>query len=939
MRSTWICPEAAWWLDARRRAAISPPSLKEKGIACTTAQQSDLFVNGPPADTGTYVKFLEGARRPQASPLSDVVYIAPAPQKDLLELSGDEAAELESTLLEECLQLSQALVSRGEDRAPRFWIVTRGGQGPKLTNVSHAALWGFGRSIALEHPEMRTVRIDLDAAVDFDAQQLLQAMIAAGDEDELVVRGGRISVPRLRRKESPVPPGKPSADANLQLTLVEPGTIDGLQLLPALRREPGESEVEIEVRAAGLNFRDVLCALGIYKGKTGPLGGECAGVVVKVGPGVTGLQAGDEVIALARGCFARFVTTKERLVWRKPPHLSFDASVTIPVAFLTARYALENIARIRPGESVLIHAGAGGVGLAAIQIAQRAGAAIYATAGSEEKRAYLRSLGVAGVFDSRSLEFAHELRTATGGKGVDVVLNSLTGPFIDAGIEILAPGGRFVELGVAELRSPASVKAIRPDVSYHAVQLVAEIEAASDLVHGLIAGLIEQFASGALQPLPREVFPLEQVHDAFRYMAQARHIGRVIVRPERKTRGAEIRNDGAYLVTGGISGLGLKVAEWLSAHGAGEVIAMGRSLPSAEAAALFEAMRMQGTAVTVCQGDVSQSADVQRSLRSQLPLRGAFHCAGIVDDGVLLQQNRERFQHVLAPKIGGACHLHRLTRNSPLDHFVLFSSIAGPLGSPGQTNYASANAFLDAVAHYRRSHHLPALSIDWGAWSETGMAVRHKVVERSAETGILGISTREGLSALETLLGDSGAQTIVAPVNWAQYLANDIPPGQRKFLSGLQGPQKSQAATEKSPAKQESWLPRLESVAKSRWKALLAQRIEEKIRLTLRLDLTQPIIPGQPLQELGLDSLLSIELRNALGVAVNRTLPATLLFNYPTLDALTDFLFRELGGDAVPGATDRKAKPVRRSLVEDIESLSDDEVNRMLGEKAMGGVL
>ena len=827
-----------------------------------------------------------------------------------------------------------------EVRAPRFWIVTQGGQGPKLTNVAHAALWGFGRSIALEHPEMRTVRIDLDSASDFDPQRLLQAMIAAGDEDELVVRGGRISVPRLRSKEPALLSGNAPAEANLQLTLVQPGTIDGLQLLPASRKEPAESEVEIEVRAAGLNFRDVLCALGIYKGKTGPLGGECAGVVVKVGSGVTGLQAGDEVIALASGCFGRFVTTNERLAWRKPPHLSFEASVTISVAFLTARYALENVAQIRSGESVLVHAGAGGVGLAAIQVAQKAGAAVYATAGSEEKRAYLRSLGIAGVFDSRSLVFAHELRMATGGKGVDVVLNSLTGAFIDAGIEILAPGGRFVELGVADLRSTASVKAIRPDISYHTVQLAAEIEAASDLVHDLIAGLVEQFAAGVLQPLPREIFALEQAHDAFRYMAQARHIGRVIVCPEREARSTEIRRDGAYLLTGGNSGLGLKVAEWLSARGAGEVITMGRSLPAAEAAPLLDAMRAQGTVVTVCQGDVSQSADVQRALRSQLPLRGVFHCAGIVDDGALLQQNRERFQRVIAPKIAGACHLHRLTCNSPLDYFVLFSSVASLLGSPGQTSYASANAFLDAVAHYRRSHHLPALSIDWGAWSETGMAVRHKVIERSAETGILGITTHEGLSALETLIGsDSGAQTIVASVNWLQYLANDIPAGQRKFLSGLEGSQQSRQPREKSHAKQESWLPRLETIAKSRWKDLLAQLIEEKIRLTLRLDLTQPITPGQPLQELGLDSLLSIELRNALGIAINRTLPATLLFNYPTLQALTDCLFRELGGDVVPAPTDRKAKPVRRSVIEDIESLSDDEVNRMLGEKAMGGVL
>jgi KR domain/Phosphopantetheine attachment site len=383
----------------------------------------------------------------------------------------------------------------------------------------------------------------------------------------------------------------------------------------------------------------------------------------------------------------------------------------------------------------------------------------------------------------------------------------------------------------------------------------------------------------------------------------------------------------------------LKVAEWLGARGAGEVIVMGRSLPSADATRLFEDMRADGTTVTVCQGDVAKEADVAAAVHSILPLRGIFHSAGILDDGGLLQQNWERFQRVLDPKVEGGRHLHRLTQNCPLDHFVLFSSIASLLGSPGQSNYASANAFLDALAHYRRSHNQPAVSINWGAWSETGLAARHKVVERSSRTGILGMSTRDGLAALQALLtGGAGPQTMISRVNWKQYFSNDVPAGQRRFLSGLQDHHPVPVVGEKSQSKQDSWLPKLQVLAKSRWRDLLEQLIEERIRVTLRLDRTLTIVPDQPLQELGLDSLLSIELRNALALSISRTLPATLLFNYPTLDALTGFLFHELGGEVMTKTAARMTKPERKNLIDDIEALSDDEVNRMLGEKALRGV-
>jgi acyl carrier protein len=290
--------------------------------------------------------------------------------------------------------------------------------------------------------------------------------------------------------------------------------------------------------------------------------------------------------------------------------------------------------------------------------------------------------------------------------------------------------------------------------------------------------------------------------------------------------------------------------------------------------------------------------------------------------------------------VEGARHLHRLTQDCPLDHFVFFSSMAAPFGSPGQSNYASANAFLDALAQYRRSRNLPALSIDWGAWSETGMAARHDVVERGSRTGLQGMSTRAGLAALEALLtGNVEGQTMVARMNWKQYFANDLPAGQRRFLSGLQGHHHARTDSEGLQKKQESWLSKLQGAPKSRWRDLLAALLEERIRVTLRLDRTHTIAPEQPLQELGLDSLLAIELRNALGLSISRTLPATLLFNYPTLDALTGFLFSELGGEVPIKPVASVAKLEHKNLVDDIEALSDDEVDRMLGEKAMREVL
>ncbi|MGB8479152.1 MAG: SDR family NAD(P)-dependent oxidoreductase, partial [Acidobacteriaceae bacterium] len=932
--------QGAWVLAGTADEALSSSLsgvLARDGISCAILQP------GEPAPQ------LAAILSERALPISDLVYFATS-SSDISQMQPAEWMKLESQIVGQGLRTVQALLAMDQKTTPRLWIVTRGAQGPGLTNVLPSTLWGFGRSVAAEYPEMRVVRLDLDPARETTTGEelsrllfLKQSLPGLAAEDEWAWRGNELYCPRLRPIAPVAARDSNAKQFNERLTLVTAGTLDGIEWTAADRQTPGEGEIEIRVRAAGLNFRDVLNVLGMYKGKSGPLGGECAGTVVRVGSGVTTFRPGDEVVALGQGCFAKFVTTRANMTWRKPESLSFEAAVTIPVAFLTATYALETLAGIRSGDRVLIHAGAGGVGLAAIQIARRAGATIFATAGSGDKRAYLKSIGVDHVMDSRSLEFAREIREITHGRGVDIVLNSLSGSFIDAGLDSLAPGGRFIEMGVADLRTQTSVAAAHPDVIYIPFNLAPALESGDSSVRETLTAIFDEFRSGALRPLPQQSFPLEKAQDAFRYMAQARHIGRVVLCPAPDTGQPTIRTDGAYLVTGGLAGIGLAVAEWLSQRGAAQVILLGRSVPGAAAAEVIERMRAAGTRVSICQGDVSKEIDVAAALRTadQFPLRGVFHCAGILDDGAILQQGWEKFERVLSPKLEGVCHLHRLTADQPLDHFVLFSSVASIFGSEGQANHAAANAFLDAMAQYRRARGLAALSVNWGPWSETGAAVQLRVVDRKSKMGVRGISTRDGLQALEMLIADGRAGAMVAPIDWKQYFANKLESqgdASRPLLREL----RTLHAAKSTPAtaqkkKNPSWLPQLESAASAQQLHILMDLIAERVKSTLGIGGTQEIDPKQPLPELGLDSLLSIELRNSLAASLGQTLPATLLFNYPTLEALAGFISRETFGDLPETEATRKTGFAPTNLLDDIEALSDEEVDRQLSLRAAGG--
>ena len=794
------------------------------------------------------------------------------------------------------LSLVQMAGRRKDATRPRLWVVTRGAQpaGGRIADAAGSAVWGFARAVASEYPDLACTAVDLDLQSGGDVDAVWREIASPDGENQVAVRGGSRLAARLVKSAPPAT----VREQPVQLVTTSRGILDNLQLQPIERRAPAAGEVEIRVAAAGLNFRDVLNALGMYPGDPGALGNECAGTISAIGEGVADLAVGDEVVAIGSGTFSTFTVTRATKAVRKARTITLDEAATVPITFLTAAWALDRLAGMRRGDRVLIHAAAGGVGLAAVQLAQRAGAEIFATAGSPEKRAYLTSLGVRHVMDSRSVAFADDIAAVTDGRGVDIVLNSLNGDAIPASLRALRPGGAFLEIGKNGIWSAEEMTAARPDVAYSIIFL-GDVDDA--ITRPMLAELMTAFDAGTLRPLPLKTFSLTDAAAGFRYMAQAKHIGKVVITQAASSQpsAVQIRSDGTYLVTGGAGGLGLVVAQWLLARGAQSIVLMGRRAPADGALASLAAAAPDAR-VAFEQGDVSREDDVRRVVdviaASTRPLRGVFHLAGVLDDGVIAQQAWERFARVMAPKIAGAWHLHRLAGS--LDCFVLFSSMASVLGTAGQSPYAAANAFLDGLAHLRRAQGQPALSVNWGPWGGAGMAttVSAQDARRWSAQGIGIIDADQGIAALEQLLRRPAvAQAGVLPADWTKVLAQYAPGTEPPLLRGV-APERNRAVARaaSTPATRATLIDQLRDVPASSRPALLVAHVRDQAIRVLGLDPAFKLDTRVGLRDLGLDSLMALELRNRLQRSVGQTLPSTLAFDCPTVDALAAYLESKL---------------------------------------------
>ena len=832
--------------------------------------------------------------------------LGPLPEADhaVLLLGWGLPVEEAENLLSETLSCVQELAGRA-DSAPKLWIVTSGGAlasdlpPGRVRNPVQAALWGFGRVVMNELPALRCTLIDVeaDAAADMGGR-LARELLAPDGTSEILLDGeGRHSLV-LVEEDDAVAHGRVE---RFRLDFHVPGRLRNLLWLPDAEREPGADLVEVRTVAVGLNFRDVMYLMGLLpdealeKGFAGPtLGLEFAGIVTRVGSAVDSLKPGDHVMGFGPACFSSHVVTPAHALMPMPEGWTFEAAATVPTVFLTSYYALKHLADLQPGERVLIHGGAGGVGMSAIQLARHLGAEVFASAGSDVKRDLVRLLGADHVFDSRSLSFADDILAVTDGQGVDVVLNSLSGEAVRRNLRVLKPFGRFLELGKRDFfeNTHIGLRPFKDNISYFGIDADQLLTGRPRLAARLLEEVMSLFRAGVLTPLPYSLFPAERVVDAFRCMQQARHMGKIVVSlggtpphvrlgaPEAKP--VRFAHDDTWLVTGGLAGFGLESARWLAARGAGNLVLLSRrGLAAPGAREAMEELAALGVKTLALACDVTDAASLAEALRQAAaelpPIRGVLHAAMVLDDRLIANLDAGSMSAVLRPKLLGAWNLHNLTRDLPIEHFVLYSSITTSIGNPGQANYVAANAGLEALAQLRRQAGLPATCVGWGPIGDAGYLTRNTAVRDSLAQRLGGapLMAAEALASLDGKLGSDRVDA-VANMDWG-VLSRFLPSAEGSRFAVLNRRRtdvgKDDAGLDFRALAAEMGAEELTEMVRG----LVLQEVAQILSLSV-----ERIDPERPLHDLGMDSLMAVELALGLEKRFGVQFPVMLLNESPS---------------------------------------------------------
>jgi len=812
-----------------------------------------------------------------------VVLAAPRHDQD-----PDQAADVHAAV-NQMLELVRDFLADERLAAARLVLVTRGAlatyDGEPVGDLVGAAVHGLFRSARAESPG-RLVQVDLapgepDAAV--------VAALAAGEE-EIAVRAGTVLVPRLVKVSSSTTLAVPAESTAWRLSAPRPGTFDGLALVesPEAVAPLAEGWVRVAVRAAGMNFRDVMSTLGLVPGEN-VLGGEGAGVVTEVGPGVTGLKPGDRVMGLFYGPFGPLAVADHRTVVPIPDGWSYLQAATVPITYLTAYFGLVDVAHLQPGESVLIHAAAGGVGIAAVQLAAHLGAEIFATA-SPAKWAAVRELGIPSerISNSRTAQFEPDLLDATDGRGVDVVLNSLANELVDASLRLLPRGGRFVEMGKTDIRDADWAADTFPGVRYQAFDLPA---VAPERVREMMVEVLDLFEHGVLTLPPTTTWDVRRAPDAFRFLSQARQIGKIAL-----TIPVPTDPTGTVLLTGASGALGGLLARHLVAeHGVRNLVLASRRGPDAPGSGEFAAELTElGASVTTVACDVSDRESllgVLAAIPAEHPLTAVMHTAGVSDDGVISSLTTEQVDNVLRPKVDAGWLLHELTKDLDLSAFVLFSSAVGALGAPGQANYAAGNAFLDALARHRRALGLPAVSLDWGLWAATNnrtASLQEADRARMTRGGIRALSDEEGLALFDAALAVGAPVVLPVRLDLTAF-RGEVPPLLRNQVFG-----RARRTAVASGGDAGSWTRRLLARAPDTRHRIVLDAVVAETAAVLGHTSGSSFSPDRAFKDIGFDSLASVELRNRIAGFTGLRLPATVVFDYPSPASLAEYVLGEV---------------------------------------------
>jgi acyl transferase domain-containing protein/NADPH:quinone reductase-like Zn-dependent oxidoreductase/acyl carrier protein len=754
----------------------------------------------------------------------------------------------------------------------RLWLVTRPtGLLPAPERPAHpadAAAWAVARTLANEHPHLTVRRVSLDRAGD-DPHRLAAELLEPTEEDEVVLTPAGRFVPRHteRPADQPAAPVPGDTVPSFALEVVDPGLRYRLAWRQTPMPRPGPGQVLVQVRAVGLNYRDAMRANGLLPLDAHGLGMECAGVVLDTGPGTTTLSPGDRVATIGDGKLASHIVISADACAPILDTVSDAEAATLPVVSNTVHHILTDLARLRPGETVLVHGAAGGIGLAVLQYTRSCGAEVIATAGSEAKRDLLRALGVPHVLDSRSLEFAPRVRELTGGRGVDVVVNSLSGEAISRGLELLRPGGRFLEIGKRDILfdSPLPLGPFRTGLAFFSFDL-GEYLKNRDAAQALFAELAPLLLDGTYRPLPHTVYPAARVEEAFRLLQHSRHTGKVVVTfdpldepvPVEPAAPPPVLDPaGTYLVTGGLSGFGAATAGWLADRGARHLTLVGRrGEASPEAAAVLDRLAGRGVTATAHAADVTDPAAVRRVLAAidatGHPLRGVVHAAAHYDDAPLTDLTDDRIAAVLAPKATGAAVLHDLTRDRDLDLFLLHSSVSAALGNLHQTSYVAGNAYLEALARARRAAGLAATAIAWGPIGETGHVAREGLAATLSAAGFDSLTPAEAFRAGDRVLAAGIPVAGVGRYHWARA---------GRLLTALRAPRYSAlvpARLANPDDSREELLRSLSSLPPDEARAAVLRLVTDELAAVLAVDAAD-IDPHRRLDDIGVDSLMGAQ--------------------------------------------------------------------------------
>jgi phthiocerol/phenolphthiocerol synthesis type-I polyketide synthase C len=932
--------------DIASKAAIfskaSAVLVSSSGRTPLTAKLAERLAAGR-AKTLPVVNLLDQSVSPP-----DMVILAPAAQDD--HVNPVEA------LTQRCLEIKACAEAIGSKSAT-LWLIFSGAldSGASQLRPVEKGAWAFSRTLANEFQKLDVRRIDIEPRVpaDLAAEQIEKIVCSGTAETELHLSGTAIHAVRVRPLsrvlEHKVASSKMAARLERRSTLGQ-----RLSWAPVQRRQPGAGEVEIEVEATGVNFRDLMWMLSLLPddmledGFTGPtLGLECAGRIARVGPSVKGLKPGDRVMAFAASSFASHATVQSSQVVKLSDRISCEAAATIPVAFLTAYYSLVTLAKLRKREWVLIHGGAGGVGMAAIQIAQSRGARVIATAGSPSKRSLLRALGVKHVFDSRSTTFVDDIH-AIARAGVDVVLNSLAGAAMERSISCLRPFGRFIELGKRDyvFNTHIGLRPFRKNLSYFGVDVDQLIVGQRALSRRVYSKIISQFEDGKLTPLPFSVFDAASVSEAFYLMQHSGHIGKILVRPPSQTsvrparKPLQISTSGTHVITGAFGGFGLETAKWLAERGARHLVMIGRrGAASSEAKAVVDELTSRGVAILADPCDVTNRKAVEslfKKVRATMPpVVGVLHEAMVLDDAALSNLDAERFRRVLAPKVAGAENLDLATRGLPLDYFVLFSSVTTLIGNPGQGNYVAANAYMEGLAHRRRQEGLPALAIGWGPIIDVGVVARDQKLQAGLQklTGVTGMRAHDALQLMAEALeqqseSHDGSAMTISP-NDGSFGGDRLPvlrsPTYASFIS-----QEKYGNSETSRIDLRA-LAANEGVEAARRK--VADVITDQLAHVLH-SREEDISRTRALGELGLDSLMALELVMNLEECFGIRIPLVGASGSMTIASMADeviahFKLDDSSEDAVATTlAEQHQTNVEASQIEALKEFMSEEAQR-----------